>query len=94
VANIFLKIGKGIEVAAEDLLGFTQKGNATAQGASPAVLAALGVLASGVEKALTDTAGAAANPILGLVEAPAEIADFKAVWPEVKSFLATLGIKV
>jgi hypothetical protein len=91
MANILLEIGKGIEVGAEDLLKFFAK----AQTASPAVLAALGTLATGVTKALSDVqAGAAASPLAALINAPAELTDFEAVWPEVVKFFATLGIKV
>lgn len=94
MANILMTIGKDIEVGAEDLLKWVTNGTAAVSGASPSVLAALGTLAGGVEKALSDTASAASNPLAALVDAPAELADLKAVWPEVKTFLGTLGIKV
>jgi hypothetical protein len=94
MANIALTIGKDIEVGAEDLLKWITKGTATVQGASPSVLAALGTLAGGVEKILADATTGAQNPLEALVNAPAELTDLKAAWPEVKTFLATLGIKV
>lgn len=95
MAEISLTVlGKDIEVAAEDALAWVTKANQKAQSASPAVLAALAVLAGGVEKALGDASAAAANPLAGLVNAPATIADLKVVWPEFKSWLATLGVKV
>lgn len=94
MANILVSIGKDIEVGAEDLLKWTTGGAKLVQSASPAVLAALGTLLGGVEKALTDVGVGAQNPLGALVNAPAEIADIQAVWPEVKAFLATLGIKL
>lgn len=93
MGNIFVTIGKDIEVAAEDLLKWVTKGASTAEKASPGVLAALGVLASAVEKGLTDVAQAAAAP-LNIALDVQTVANLAAVWPDVKSFLVTLGIKV
>lgn len=90
MANIVLEIGKGVEVGAEDLLKFFAK----AQTASPAVLAALGALATGITKALSDVQASASNPLVALINAPAELTDFEAVWPEVVRFFASLGIKI
>lgn len=94
MANILANIGKDVEVAAEDMLKWVTGGAKLVQAASPAVLAALGTLLGGVEKVLADTASGAQNPLAALVGAPAEIADIQAVWPEVKTFLASLGIKL
>lgn len=94
MANILANIGKDIEVGAEDMLKWVTGGAKLVQSASPAVLSALGVLLGGVEKALSDVASGAQNPLSALVNAPAELSDIEAVWPEVKAFLATLGVKL
>jgi hypothetical protein len=46
-----------------------------------------------VEKPLAELAGAAANP-LNIALDVQTVTDLKAVWPEVKAFLVTLGIKL
>jgi thiamine monophosphate kinase len=79
-----------VELAAEKLLSIFTK----ASKAAPSVLAAIGVLAAGVDKALSDVAAGAANPATLSVTLPSDVSDLKAVWPEVKTFLATLGIKL
>jgi hypothetical protein len=84
------KIEKGIEVAAEDVLRFITG----AQMKAPAAVAALGVLAGGIDAALTVVATAAENPTTLVVNLPTDIADIRLVWPEVKTFLGTLGIKL
>jgi hypothetical protein len=83
-------IEKGIEVAAEDVLKFISG----AQTKAPAAVAALGVLAGGIETALTAVGNTAANPTTLVLNLPTDIADIKSVWPEVKTFLGTLGIKL
>jgi hypothetical protein len=94
LATIVVDAEKGIEIAAESALKFITNANQKVASASPQVLAALGTLLGGVDKALTDTSNAAQNPLAALINAPAEIADFKAIWPEVKTFVADLGIKI
>lgn len=94
MANVLVTVGKDIEVGASDLLRWVTGGEKLVEKASPGVLSALGVLAAGVEKCLTDAVNAAQNPLAALVEAPAEISDIKQVWPEVKQFLASFGVKV
>ena len=87
MANVVLT---DIELAAEKLLSIFSK----TQKAAPAALAALGVLAAGVDKALSDVAAGAAAPATLTLSLPSDIGDIKAVWPEVVSFLSTLGIKL
>lgn len=87
-------IEKDIEIAAEDLLKIVTKGASVTTAAGPGALAAFGVLAEGVEKALGDTATAAANPAQLVISLPSDIADFKTVWADAKLVLATLGVKV
>jgi len=94
MANIFVKIGKDIELGAEDLLKWITKGAAVTARAGPNVLAAFGVLAGAVEKSLTDIVGAAASGGVNIVLDMQTVTDLKAVWPDVKAFLATLGVKV
>jgi len=91
MANILVNIEKGIEIGAEDVLKWLTGAN-KALHAAPAVVAALATLVVAVEKPIAELAGAAANPLniaLDLQTAK----DLKAVWPEVKQFLSTLGVK-
>ncbi|MGA2672824.1 MAG: hypothetical protein ABSE99_06305 [Terracidiphilus sp.] len=91
MANILVNIEKGIEIGAEDALKWLT-GADKALHAAPEVIAALATLVGAVEKPLSELAGAAANPLniaLDLQTAN----DLKAVWPEVKAFLGTLGVQ-
>jgi hypothetical protein len=91
MANILLNIEKGIEVAAEDALKWLGKAH-TAISAAPAVVAALATLVSAMERPLTELSAVAVNPLnIPLDIQTAE--DLKAVWPDVKTFLGTLGVK-
>jgi hypothetical protein len=91
MANILLNIEKGIEVGAEDALKWLGKAQ-SALSAAPAVVAALATLASAVERPLTELSAVAVNPLnIPLDIQTAE--DLKAVWPDVKTFLGTLGVK-
>ncbi len=60
--------------------------------APPAVVTALATLVSAVEKPLTDMAGVAGNPLNFALDYQTAL-DLKAVWPDVKSFLESLGVK-
>jgi len=91
MANILVNIEKGIEIGAEDALKWLIGANKTLQ-AAPAVVAALATLIGAVEKPLSELAGAAANP-LNIPLDVQTVSDLKAVWPDVKTFLATLGVK-
>ena len=91
MANILVNIEKGIEIGAEDALKWLT-GVDKALHAAPAAIAALAILVAAMEKPLAELAGAAANPL----NIPLDIetaADLKAVWPEVKLFMRSLGIK-
>src|SRR5580658_360095 len=92
MANILVNIEKGIEIAAEDALKWLT-GADKALHAAPEVVAALATLAGAVEKPLSELAGAAANP-LNIPLDVQTVADLKAVWPQLQSFLASLGIKL
>jgi hypothetical protein len=56
------------------------------------VVAALATLVAAVDKPLLDLSGVAANP-LNIALDIQTAGDLKAVWPEVKAFLGTLGVK-
>ena len=91
MANILVNLEKGIEIGAEDALKWLSGANKTLK-ATPAVIAALATLIGAVEKPLAEVAGVAANPL----NIPLDIQtvnDLKAVWPEVKQFLTTFGVK-
>ena len=92
MANILVNIEKGIEIAAEDALKWLTNANKTLQ-AAPAVVAALATLLGAVEKPLSEVAGAVANP-LNIALDVETVTDLKAVWPQVLSFLATIGVKL
>ncbi len=91
MAIILVNIEKGIEIAAEDALKWLTGANKAIH-AAPNVIAALATLIGALEKPLQDLTLAAATPLnipLDLQTAQ----DIKAVWPEVKQFLTTLGVK-
>jgi len=91
MANILVNLEKGIEIGAEDALKWLSGANKTLK-ATPAVIAALATLIGAVEKPLAEVAGVAANPLNILLDIQT-VNDLKAVWPEVKQFLTTLGVK-
>jgi len=91
MANILVNIEKGIEIAAADALKWLGKAQ-TAISATPGVVAALATLVSAVDKPLLDLTGVAANP-LNIALDFQTASDLKAVWPELKTFLGTLGVK-
>jgi hypothetical protein len=91
MANILVNIEKGIEIGAQDALKWLTRAD-KALHAAPQVVAALATLVGAVEKPLSELAGAAANPL----NIPLDIQtanDLKAVWPDLKAFLGTLGVK-
>jgi len=91
MANILVNIEKGIEIAAEDALKWLTGANKALK-AAPQVVAALATLIAAVEKPMAELAGAASNP-LNIALDIQTAKDLKAVWPEVKAFLVTLGVK-
>jgi hypothetical protein len=91
MANILVNIEKGIEIAAEDALKWLT-GADKAMHAAPEVVAALATLVGAVERPLSELAGAAANP-LNIPLDLQTVTDLKAVWPDVKTFLGSLGVK-
>lgn len=91
MANILLNIEKGIEIGAQDALKWVA-GADRAVKAAPSVIAALGTLIGALDQPLTDLAAAATNP-LNIALDIQTAHDLKAVWPDVKQFLTTLGVK-
>jgi succinate dehydrogenase hydrophobic anchor subunit len=91
MANILVNIEKGIEIAAGDVLKWLGTAQ-TAVTAAPAVVAALATLIAQLEKPILDVSGVAANP-LNIALDLQTATDLKAVWPEIKAFLVTLGVK-
>ncbi len=91
MANILLNIEKGIEIGAHDALKWLNGANRTLK-AAPTVIAALATLIAAIDKPILDVAAAAANP-LNIALDIQTVNDLKAAWPEVKSFLGTLGVK-
>jgi hypothetical protein len=91
MASILVNIEKGVQIAAEDALKWLSGAN-KALHAAPQVVAALATLAGAVEKPISELAGAAANP-LNIPLDVQTVTDLKAVWPDVKAFLGSLGVK-
>lgn len=91
MANILVNIEKGIEIGAEDALKWLI-GAEKALHAAPAVVAALATLIGAVERPIADVAVAAQNPLNIAIDIQT-VHDLKAVWPELRQFLASLGVK-
>lgn len=92
MANILVNIEKGIEIGAEDALRWLSGAN-RALNATPGVVAALATLLAAIEKPIAETALVASNP-LNIALDIQTVRDIHAVWPELKHFLSTLGVKM
>lgn len=91
MANILVNLEKGVEITAEDALKWLSKAQTTLT-AAPGVVAGLATLVSVVDKPLIELSGVVANPLNITLDLQTAM-DLKAIWPEVKSFLSTLGVK-
>lgn len=91
MANILVSVEKGIEIGAEDALKWLSGANRAIK-AAPSVVAALATLVSALEKPIAEVGATAANP-LNIALDIHTVQDMKAVWPDVKQFLTTLGVK-
>lgn len=91
MANILVSLEKGIEIGAEDALKWLNRADQTLQ-AAPRVVAALATLIAAIDKPLAEVAAAAANPLNISLDIQT-VKDMKAAWPDVKQFLATVGVK-
>jgi hypothetical protein len=92
VKTALVTVAKDVDLAATDVL----KVLANVEKKSPAAVAALGVLLGAVGKAVSDVQTGAQTPadLVNVSFDSATFADLKAVWPDVVSFAATLGIKL
>ncbi len=91
MANLLVSVEKGVEIGAEDALKWLT-GADKAVHAAPAVVAGLAALMDAVDAPLVDLAAAAANPMNIPMDVATAMA-LKAVWPELKAFVASLGVK-
>lgn len=91
MANILVNVEKGIQVGATDVLKWLSTAH-TALAAAPTVVAALATLVAAVDKPLVELTGVISNP-LNIALDIQTATDLKAVWPDVKAFLGTLGVK-
>jgi hypothetical protein len=97
MSSLLLKaeqFGESVEVDIEKALSWVTKEGAKISQGGPRALAALAVVLSAVEKALADGAAIAANPTTLVLNFGQDIADVKAVWSDVKTFVDGLGIKL
>ncbi|HEY2860339.1 MAG TPA: hypothetical protein VGJ21_18100 [Terracidiphilus sp.] len=92
MANILVSIEKGIEIGAQDALKWLAGADRSLK-AAPSVIAALATLVAALDKPFSDVAGAAANP-LNIPLDIQTVRDMKAVWPEVRQFVASLGVRI
>ena len=92
MAHILVNIEKGIEIGAEDALRWLS-GADHALKTAPAVIAALATLLAAIDKPLGELASASADP-LNIALDLQTARDIRAVWPDLKQFLVTLGVKL
>lgn len=92
MANVLVNAEKKIEMAAEDALKWLAGADNKLQ-AAPQAIAGLAVLLGHVQKCVIDVQADATNP-LNITLLPAQVADFKHVWPDVRNLAFTLGIKL
>jgi hypothetical protein len=84
------KIGATIEGDAEKVVAFLAKTEVKISQEAPKAVAGLQLLIPAVDKALGDVAQAAGSPASLVIALPGDIADFKAIWPAVKSYVQKL----
>ena len=90
-------VEKDVEIGVADVLKVFGKAQTEVQKvvkAEPAVLAALGAVAAAVTTAVTDAGSAVGASGLNFTIDAKLVPDIQAVWPDVKEFLATLGITI
>jgi hypothetical protein len=85
------KIGATIEGDAEKIIALLAKAEIKISEDAPKAIAGLQVLIPVLDKALQDVASGSANPVSLVIALPGDIADFKAIWPAVKSFVEKLS---
>ena len=93
--NLITDVEKGIKVAAADALKVLTMGESVTSKiavATPKVAAALGTVFGQLTAAITEAESAAAAGGANLVLDAATITALKAAWPDVVTFLGTMGI--
>lgn len=92
--DVFVEIGEGVTIAAEDVLTFIDKlGTDAAAIVSPRALLGLAVLLSAAEPVIVDTTEAAAA---GGLNIPLDITTaglLIKLWPQIKAYATTLAIQ-
>jgi hypothetical protein len=92
--TVFVKIGEGVEVGADDLAHFFEDIGAEAKAAvSPRALIALALLASAAEPVVIDALAAAAQDGANIPLDMETLTLLMQLWPEFKAYLATLTIQ-
>ncbi len=91
MANILVNSAKHVEIAAEDALNWLTSADKAIH-VTPAAVAALATLVDALDKPLLEAAAAAANPLNIPLDLQTAV-DLAAAWPEVKAFVASLGVK-
>jgi NaMN:DMB phosphoribosyltransferase len=92
MANIFVNIEKGVEIGAEDALKWLTSAT-QALSVTPSVVAALGTLFGQLETPITDVASVVTNPLNVSLDVQTVTA-LKNVWPEIQTFLTSIGVKL
>jgi hypothetical protein len=94
MANIFVRIGEGVEVGAQDFVKFCDDLKLEAEAVvSPRALIALALLAVPVGKAVASSVAAAAQDGLNI---PLDIESAQLIvqlWPDLQVYLKTLAIQ-
>jgi hypothetical protein len=88
------KVGAVIEGDAAKVLHWLADASVKISATEPKAVAALTILLTAVEAAIGDVGAAAANPASLVLTLGTDIADLKAVWPDVKTFVSEFGIKL
>jgi hypothetical protein len=92
MANILVDAAKGIEVGAEDALKWLTSAT-KALSVTPSVVAALGTLFGQLETVMSDVATTVTNPLNVTLDV-ATVTALKNVWPEIQTFLTSIGVKL
>ncbi len=93
MANIFINVEHGIQVAATDILKFVAHSQVGVARLEPEVIAALGVLLGATGVAMTAVNQAAVAPMNIALDVET-ITDLRAIWPAMVKFAESLGIKL
>ncbi len=92
MANILVNSEKDVEIAAQDALKWLSSASKSLT-VAPSVVAALGTLFGQLETPIAAIAGVTANP-LNIALDVQTVNDLKSVWPDIKTFLTSIGVKL